>query len=58
MKPPKECQQPAYHEMHLCILQYIDHNEAAKLSAEPTYSCIRCSLKAREAKNLCSPKKL
>ena len=58
MKPPIECLQPAYHEMHLCILQHIDQQEADKLAGQPAYYCLRCNLKADQAKNLCQPKKL
>ncbi len=58
MKPPKECRQPAYHEMHLCILQHISSEEVDKVSSRPEYGCRRCNLQADRAENLCQPKKL
>jgi hypothetical protein len=58
MKPPNDCQQPAFHEMHLCILQHLNAGEAAKLSTTPEYRCLRCALQADAARNLCQPKKL
>ena len=58
MKPPIDCQQPAFHEMHLCILRHLDEAEAKKLSTAPQYRCRRCDQEANRAKNLCSPQKL
>ena len=58
MKPPKDCQQPAYHEMHLCILQYLSADEVKKIAADPQYRCLRCNLQADQAKNLCQPRSL
>ena len=56
--PPEDCQQPEYHKMHLCILRHISAEEADKISSRPEYRCLRCSLQADHAENLCQPKKL
>ena len=58
MKPPTDCQQPAYHEMHLCILQHLNAEETKKLQTAPEFYCLRCNLQANQAKNLCQPKNL
>lgn len=58
MKPPTDCQQPAYHEMHLCILQHLNTDEAKRLKTAPKFYCRRCNLQANLAKNLCQPKEL
>ena len=58
MKTPVDCQQPAYHEMHLCILQHLNADEAKKLAMAPEFRCLRCNLRADQAKNLCQPKAL
>ena len=58
MKPPIDCQQPAYHEMHLCILQHLNKIESSKLATDPQFLCLRCHQQANLAKNLCQPKKL
>ncbi len=58
MKPPKDCRKPDYHAMHLCILQHLDQDEAARQSDSPGYRCLRCNLHANRAANLCQPKKL
>ena len=58
MKAPRDCQQPAYHEMHRCILQHLNEDESSKLATDPQFRCLRCNLQANLAKNLCQPKKL
>ena len=56
MKAPEDCQQPAYHKMHLCILQHLNEEEVKRLTANPEYRCQRCKLQADQEKNLCQPK--
>ena len=58
METPKDCLQPAYHEMHLCILQHISADEVKRLTGKPEYRCLRCNLQADLGKNLCQPKRL
>jgi len=52
------CRQPAYHNMHLCILQHISPEETKRLKSDPEYRCQRCHEEAHLAKNLCQPKKI
>jgi len=57
-KPPGDCQQPAYHRMHLCILRHISKQEVDQLTLNPAYRCLRCDLKADQGENLCQPKRI
>lgn len=49
------CIEPAYHQMHICILKHIDSGQAAELAASQAFRCSRCGEYADSPRNLCQP---
>lgn len=57
--PDKDCNRPAYHKMHMCVLRHMGQMQILdELSAKPAFRCCRCGAEAASDKNLCQPRPL